>query len=148
MSRSGDPFKTLGVDPDAPEEVIKAAHKALARKHHRDATGAADDEEMKRVNDAFEKIKNGEVVVVREEREAEPEEDDDDGVSVVVDGENDSGGCTGCLTTIGVVVLLWALVFGVTIGGKHYGFSGCSSCSCNEGVVFDWGEPVDAGDEN
>lgn len=32
MSCKDDPFKTLGIDPDASEEVVTAAHKALARK--------------------------------------------------------------------------------------------------------------------
>jgi len=53
-----DPYEILGVSRKAPEEVIKAAHKALARKYHTDATGkAGDDKDMKRVNAAFERIK-------------------------------------------------------------------------------------------
>ncbi len=34
-------------------------------------------------------------------------------------------GCTGCLGWIVAVLLLWALFFGVTWDGKHYGI-GCS----------------------
>ncbi len=36
-------------------------------------------------------------------------------------------GCVGCVVT---VIVLWALLFGVTYGGKHYGLS----CSCANGV--------------
>jgi len=53
-----DPYEVLGVSRKAPDEVIKAAHKALARKYHTDATGnLGDDSDMKRVNAAFEQIK-------------------------------------------------------------------------------------------
>jgi hypothetical protein len=37
------------------------------------------------------------------------------------------GSCLGCIVTI---IFLWALIFGVTWGGKHYGLS----CSSDEGV--------------
>lgn len=36
-------------------------------------------------------------------------------------------GCIGCIVT---VLVLWALIFGVTFSGKHYDLS----CSCNKGV--------------
>lgn len=36
----------------------------------------------------------------------------------------------GCITIIIYVTILWALVFGVTYGGKHYGIA----CSCERGV--------------
>ena len=49
------PYKVLGVNPDAPDEVIRAAHKALARIHHSDLGG--DEEKMKQINSAFEEIK-------------------------------------------------------------------------------------------
>jgi hypothetical protein len=53
-----DPYDVLGINPNAPDEVVKAAHKALARKFHTDATGrSGDDRDMKKVNAAFEKIK-------------------------------------------------------------------------------------------
>ena len=47
-------------------------------------------------------------------------------------GEN--GGCLGCLSVIVLIFAVWALVFGVTINGKHYGIS---SCSCERGVEID-----------
>jgi len=49
------PYKVLGVSPDAPNEVIKAAHKALAKMHHTDLGG--DEAKMKAINEAFETIK-------------------------------------------------------------------------------------------
>jgi len=52
-----DPYEILGVSRKAPDEVIKAAHKALARKYHTDATGKDSDKDMKKVNAAFERIK-------------------------------------------------------------------------------------------
>ena len=53
-----DPYEVLGISPNAPDEVVKAAHKALAKKFHTDATGKfGEDKDMKKVNAAFEKIK-------------------------------------------------------------------------------------------
>jgi hypothetical protein len=48
-------YNVLGVSPDAPDEVVKAAHKALARMYHSDLGG--DPKKMARVNTAFEAIK-------------------------------------------------------------------------------------------
>lgn len=57
-SEENEAYEILGISPKAPDEVVKAAHKALARKYHTDATGKSnDDKDMKRVNAAFEKIK-------------------------------------------------------------------------------------------
>lgn len=56
-TREDDPYETLGVSPNAPEEVIRAAHKALAFKHHTDKTGKVGDTTMNKINAAFEKIK-------------------------------------------------------------------------------------------
>lgn len=39
--------------------------------------------------------------------------------------ESDSGSGCGCIGLALGIVALWALVFGVTIGGHHYGISGC-----------------------
>ena len=35
--------------------------------------------------------------------------------------------CGGCLGTVLLIVAVWALVFGVTVDGKHYGVSGCDA---------------------
>lgn len=57
-SPKDDPYEILGISQNAPDEVVKAAHKALAKKYHTDATGkAGDDKDMKKINAAFEKIK-------------------------------------------------------------------------------------------
>ena len=38
---------------------------------------------------------------------------------------NEHSGCGGLVTIILAVLFIWALLFGVTIDGKHYGLSGC-----------------------
>lgn len=38
-------------------------------------------------------------------------------------------GC-GCFSTIISILIIWALIFGITIDGKYYGVS----CSCSKGV--------------
>ena len=47
---------------------------------------------------------------------------------VVVNNGNSSGG--GCLRVILLVLVLWALIFGVTWNGRHYEIG----CSCDKGV--------------
>lgn len=54
-----------------------------------------------------------------------PDEDEDEDV-------NSEG--PGCFTFVLGVIALWALLFGVTVGGKHYGLR---SCSCDRGVEID-----------
>ena len=49
------PYDVLNVQEDAPDEVVKAAHRALARLNHTDLGG--DENKMKKINEAFEKIK-------------------------------------------------------------------------------------------
>lgn len=49
-----DPYEILGVRPDAPIEVIKAAHRALAKQLHSDVGGR--DSDMKEANNALEVI--------------------------------------------------------------------------------------------
>lgn len=44
-----------------------------------------------------------------------------------------SGGGCGCLSIVLFMLLMWALIFGITVGGKHYEIS----CSCNRGVVVE-----------
>lgn len=39
-------------------------------------------------------------------------------------------GCTGCLGVIVFVFVMWALIFGFTVGGQHYGIT----CSFEHGV--------------
>lgn len=41
-------------------------------------------------------------------------------------------GCFGCLSFILFVFVVWALIYGVTIEGQHYGVS----CSTEHGVEF------------
>lgn len=47
---------------------------------------------------------------------------------------NVSVSCGGCIGTVLLVVAVWALIFGVTVGGKHYGVSGCDT---DHGVKVD-----------
>lgn len=44
----------------------------------------------------------------------------------------DGAGGGGCITFVMAVVVLWAFLFGVTYGGKHYSLS----LSCSEGVLI------------
>ena len=55
ISSLDEHYMVLGVSPAAPDEVVKAAHKALARMYHSDLGG--DPKKMARVNTAFEAIK-------------------------------------------------------------------------------------------
>jgi DnaJ-class molecular chaperone len=57
-----DPYKVLGVSPDASDEEIKKAYRQLARKYHPDKYRDSDladlaSEKMKEVNAAYEEIK-------------------------------------------------------------------------------------------
>ena len=57
-----DPYKVLGVSPDASDDEIKKAYRALARKYHPDKYRDSDladlaNEKMKEVNAAYEEIK-------------------------------------------------------------------------------------------
>lgn len=52
-----------------------------------------------------------------------------------VSSENSSGGC-GCIGLILWCILIWALLFGVTVDGQHY----LLDCSCDRGVQVLGGE--------
>lgn len=51
---AASPFEILGVSPSAPMEVITAAYRALAAKHHPDRGG--DPQKMQEINIAYEAI--------------------------------------------------------------------------------------------
>ena len=58
-----DPYKVLGVSPNASDEEVKAAYRKLAKKYHPDNyanSPLADlaDEKMKEVNEAYDTIMN------------------------------------------------------------------------------------------
>ena len=57
-----DPYKVLGVAPDASDEEIKKAYRDLAKKYHPDMNpgDAHAAEKMNEINDAYDRIKNGE----------------------------------------------------------------------------------------
>lgn len=52
-----DPFAVLGVTPDDPPDVVKAAWRQRAKEHHPDAAGGTDDE-IKRINVAYEWLRD------------------------------------------------------------------------------------------
>ena len=59
-----DPYKVLGVSPDATDDEVKKAYRALARKYHPDNYAGSDladvaEEKMKEINAAYDAIKNG-----------------------------------------------------------------------------------------
>lgn len=40
-------------------------------------------------------------------------------------------GCASCLGFVLVLILFWALIFGVNVGGKHYGIASCDGKGVN-----------------
>ena len=42
------------------------------------------------------------------------------------------GGCLGCIGLILCIFVIWGLIFGITVGGRHYGMK----CSVDRGVEF------------
>ena len=55
-----DPYKVLGVSPDATDEEIKRAYRALAKKYHPDLNPGDEEaaRKMQQINAAYEQIKN------------------------------------------------------------------------------------------
>ena len=55
-----DPYKVLGVSPDASDEEIKRAYRALAKKYHPDRNPGDEEaaKKMQQINAAYEQIKN------------------------------------------------------------------------------------------
>ena len=54
-----DPYKVLGVSPDASDEEIKQAYRRLAKKYHPDRNQGSEEaaQKMQEVNAAYEQIK-------------------------------------------------------------------------------------------
>ena len=49
-----DHYKVLGVPPDASADEIKARYRELAKTHHPDISGGDSDQEMAKINEAYE----------------------------------------------------------------------------------------------
>lgn len=60
-----DPFEELELSPNASAEVIQAAYRRLARKHHPDSGEEPDAARMVRINKAFEAISHGRITQPR-----------------------------------------------------------------------------------
>lgn len=54
--KTESPYDVLNVKENAPDDVVKAAHRVLARMNHSDLGG--DENKMKKINEAFEQIKS------------------------------------------------------------------------------------------
>ena len=58
-----DPYKVLGLTPDATDEQVKKAYRTLAKKYHPDLNPGNKEAEqkMKEINEAYDRIKSGNV---------------------------------------------------------------------------------------
>ena len=58
-----DPYKVLGISPDATDEEVKKAYRAMAKKYHPDLNPGDKNAEqkMKEINEAYDRIKSGNV---------------------------------------------------------------------------------------
>ncbi len=58
-----DPYKVLGLEPGATDEQVKKAYRTLAKKYHPDLNPGdkAAEQKMKEINDAYDRIKSGNV---------------------------------------------------------------------------------------
>ena len=56
-----DPYKVLGISPDATDEEVKKAYRTMAKKYHPDLNPGDKNAEqkMKEINEAYDRIKNG-----------------------------------------------------------------------------------------
>ena len=56
-----DPYRELGVNPDASDEEIKSAYRTLAKKYHPDANPKEEDaaKKMNRINAAYAMLRGG-----------------------------------------------------------------------------------------
>jgi len=57
--RSGDPYRVLGVAPDATTAEVKRAYRTLAKRHHPDAAGPAATARFLAIQQAYEDITAG-----------------------------------------------------------------------------------------
>ena len=57
--RPADPYRVLGVAPDATFAEVKRAYRTLAKRHHPDAAGPADTERFLAIQQAYESIATG-----------------------------------------------------------------------------------------
>ena len=52
-----DPYRVLGLTPDATDEEVKRAYRTLAKKYHPDTGGTANTSEFTKVNNAYQILK-------------------------------------------------------------------------------------------
>ena len=50
------PYRVLGINPDAPDFLVRAAYKSLMREYHPDSGKSPNEEMAKKINDAYDRI--------------------------------------------------------------------------------------------